>query len=267
MQGVQLVVFDWAGTTVDHGCFAPVAAFIGAFAQHRVKVSVAEARAPMGLHKKDHIRTILQMPAVTQRWREARQRDWQEPDVDALYAAFVPLQMEVIDNHSRLVPGLLDCVAELRRLGIKIGATTGYFQEAANRVYAAARAQGYEADICLCAGDAPVGRPAPWMIFRIMERLGIYPPSAVVKVGDTVPDIAEGRNAGAWSVGVTATSSEVGCTEAEYAALPNALRQQKLEAARTLLLDAGAHDVLSSVIELPALLQTITARLASGDRP
>src|SRR6202035_5805492 len=68
---IQLVVFDWAGTTIDHGSLAPLAAFIEAFAQHDVAVSAEEARGPMGLHKKDHIRTMLEMPAVAQRWRQA----------------------------------------------------------------------------------------------------------------------------------------------------------------------------------------------------
>jgi phosphonoacetaldehyde hydrolase len=267
MAGIRLVVFDWAGTTVDHGCFAPVAAFVAAFARHGVTVSTAEARGPMGLHKKDHIRTMLQAPALAQRWRSAHGRDWTESDVDAVFRGFVPLQLEVIDNHSRLVPGLLDCVAQLRALGVKVGATTGYFQEAAQRVYAAARAQSYEPDICLCAEDVPGGRPAPWMIFRIMERLGLYPPAAVVKLGDTVHDIAEGLNAGVWSVGVTATGSEVGCTEEEFAALPEATRREKCEAARRLLVSAGAHEVIGSVAELPALLRKIGERLAAGDVP
>ncbi|MFN8371304.1 MAG: hypothetical protein U0694_00280 [Anaerolineae bacterium] len=30
---LQAVIFDWAGTTVDYGCFAPVAVFIEVFAQ------------------------------------------------------------------------------------------------------------------------------------------------------------------------------------------------------------------------------------------
>jgi phosphonoacetaldehyde hydrolase len=49
---IRLVVFDWAGTVIDFGCCAPVAAFRDAFAKLGVPVSVAEARAPMGLHKK-----------------------------------------------------------------------------------------------------------------------------------------------------------------------------------------------------------------------
>ena len=86
--------------------------------------------------------------------------------------------------------------------------------------------QGYVPDVSLGAGDAPEGRPWPYMIFRIMEKLHIKSVSAVLKVGDTVHDIEEGLNAGVWSVGVTRSSSEVGCSEAEFAALsPKKLRR------------------------------------------
>jgi phosphonoacetaldehyde hydrolase len=265
---ICLIVFDWAGTTVDHGCYGPLAAFVRVFARYGVEISPAEARGPMGLHKKDHLREMLRAPEITERWRRAHGRDWAERDVKALYQDFIPLQLEVIDEHSRVVPGLLDCVAELRRQGIRIGATTGYFQAAAERVYAAARVQGYVPDHVVCAEDVPDGRPAPWMVFRIMERLSVYPPAAVVKVGDTVPDIEEGLNAGAWSVGVTRASSEVGCTEEEWAALgPTAERQKRLAPARQKLLAAGAHVVLESLAELPALVTDLSDRLHRGEKP
>ncbi len=257
---IRLVVFDWAGTTVDHGCFAPLAAFMQTFAQHGVTISAAEARVPMGLHKKDHIQVLLQMPAVAQRWRQAHGRDWNDADLESLFQGFIPEQMEVIDRHSRLVPGLLECLAQLRRQDIKIGATTGYFRAAAERVYQAARRQGFVPDQCLCAEDVPAGRPAPWMIFRIMEALDVYPPSAVVKIGDTVPDIEEGLNAGVWSIGVTRTGNEVGLTAEELAQLPEKDRQALLAAARRKLLDAGAHAVIDSVADLPALLPELAHR-------
>jgi phosphonoacetaldehyde hydrolase len=264
---VRLVVFDWAGTTVDHGCFGPVAAFVRVFARHGIEVSPAEARGPMGLHKRDHLREMLNAPGIADRWRRAHGRDWAEPDLERLYQDFVPLQLEVIDEHSRLVPGLLDCVAELRRRGIKIGATTGYFREAAERVYRAAAAQGFAPDYCVCAEDVPEGRPAPWMIFRILEGLRVCPPSVVVKVGDTVPDIHEGLNAGTWSVGVTRTGSEVGCTEEELAALGAVERMARLTQARNKLLDAGAHAVLESLAELPALLDNLSDCLRHREKP
>lgn len=250
----RLVVFDWAGTTIDHGSLAPLAAFIEAFAQQGVQVTADEARGPMGLHKKDHIRTMLQMPAVSQRWQQVHGRGWDEKDLESLYQHFIPLQMGVLDKHAKLVPGVLPVVAELRRRGIRIGATTGYFRAAAERVYDAARQQGYVPDCCVCAEDVPDGRPAPWMIFRIMETLRIYPPAAVVKVGDTVPDIGEGLAAGVFSVGVVSTGSEVGCTEDELARLPHTERKTRFASARAKLLAAGADAVIDTLAELPDLL-------------
>ena len=31
MKKIECIIMDWAGTAVDYGCFAPVAAFIEAF--------------------------------------------------------------------------------------------------------------------------------------------------------------------------------------------------------------------------------------------
>lgn len=55
------VIFDWTGTTVDYGCFAPVQAFADSFAEFGVIPTMDEVRAPMGMLKRDHVRTMLQM--------------------------------------------------------------------------------------------------------------------------------------------------------------------------------------------------------------
>jgi len=47
------------------------------------------------------------------------------------------------------------------------------------------------------------------MIHHAMEHFGIDDPRRVLKVGDTVSDIEEGRNAGTWTAAVvTGTQSE-----------------------------------------------------------
>lgn len=51
------------------------------------------------------------------------------------------------------------------------------------------------------------------------ERVGVPSVQAVVKVGDTVSDIREGRNAGVRSLGVLEGSSVMGMTQAAYEAL------------------------------------------------
>lgn len=264
---VRLVVFDWAGTTIDHGCFAPVVPFERAFQQRGVEITPAEARAPMGLHKKDHIRAILRTPRVAARWRTVHGRDATEEDFEDLFQLFMPLQMDVLAGCSRLVPGLLDCVAWLRARGVRLATTTGYFRAAAEYVWQAGVQQGYAPDCNLCVADVPEGRPAPYMMWRAMEALNVYPAAAVVKVGDTVPDVGEGRNAGAWTVGVVATGSEVGLTEAEWTALTPAEQRERAAPVWQMLLDAGAHFVLDSVADLPRLIPEIEARLVRGERP
>ena len=51
----ECIIFDWAGTTVDYGCFAPVKAFIEAFKKFGIEPTVDEVRAPMCMLKHDHI--------------------------------------------------------------------------------------------------------------------------------------------------------------------------------------------------------------------
>lgn len=253
---IRLVVFDWAGTVLDFGCCAPVAAFRDAFAQRGVPVSLAETRAPMGLHKKEHIRVMLHEPDLAGRWAQVHGRAPTEDDVEQLYAIVTPLQVAAALRHDDLVPGLLECVAALRGRGIKIGGTTGYFRAAADAVYQAAFRQGFTPDVSVCADEVPAGRPAPFMFFRVMEATGVYPASQVVKVGDTALDIAEGRNAGAWSVGVIDSSNAMGLTSAEFQALSPAERASRRAEIGVLLRAAGAHAVIFSLEELPALVDT-----------
>lgn len=52
-----------------------------------------------------------------------------------------------------------------------------------------------------------------------MSEWGVPSVQAVVKVGDTVSDIREGRNAGVCSLGVLEGSSVMGMTQAAYEAL------------------------------------------------
>ena len=254
---VQAVIFDWAGTTVDYGCFAPVAAFREAFADAGVTVDAAEIRAPMGQLKRDHLRAMLRDPGIAARWREAQGRDWTEADIDALNAAFERRLMATLENHATPLPGVPAVLDNLRRAGLKVGSTTGFTRAMLTVVARAAARWGYAPDFAVASDEVPAGRPAPHMIARNLAHFGIIDPRSVIKVGDTVVDIEEGKNAGVWSVGVLRGGSELGLREDEGTALPPDDLAARLATARQRLLAAGADAVLDHLTELPALIRRI----------
>ena len=131
----------------------------------------------------------------------------------------IPLQIEALRSRAGLIPGTRETVAWLRARGMKIGSTTGYTEEMMAVLAEAARARGYAPDCIVVPSQAPAGRPAPFMCWRAATLLGVYPPSAIVKVGDTIVDLDEGRNAGMWTVAVAMTGNELGLGPEEAAQL------------------------------------------------
>lgn len=264
---IKGIIFDWAGTTVDFGCLAPLAAFQTVFAERGVPVSEDEVRGPMGQLKKDHIRALLALNRVVEEWRKNFGRYPLESDVELLYENFEPALFARLQDYTRPLPQVLETVAELRRRGLKIGSTTGYTRAMIKVVAAGAAELGYAPDFIVCADECRSGRPAPWMIYRNCEALDLMPAAAVVKVGDTRADIQEGRNASVWSVGVCRGSSMMGLDEAAFTALNEPALRRAYADCRQAYLDAGAHFVIDGIEELPGLLTEIESRLARGERP
>ena len=264
---VQAVILDWAGTAVDHGCLGPAAVFSRAFARHGLEPTIAEIRAPMGREKREHVRTMLAMPRLADCWRATHGIPPDASAVDTVFGDVQALMPETLADFATPVPGCVEAMAALRAQGIKIGSCTGYTRAMMVRLEERAAALGYRPDALVTADEVPQGRPWPWMCYMNCMRLGVHPLEAVVKVGDTVADVQEGINAGHWSVGVTRTSNALGLTAEEVAALPaDVLHQREAEVGRAFL-EAGAHNVITSVAELPTLVTAISHRLARGERP
>jgi phosphonoacetaldehyde hydrolase len=262
---LKAVILDWAGTTVDYGCMAPAAVFIETFRQRGVSVTMAQARAPMGKFKKDHIREITQMEPVAAQWQAVHGKPCDEADVEAMYHDFLPLQLAVIAQHADVIPGVVETIADFRERGLKIGSTTGYTRAIMDVLAPLATQHGYTPDAAVCADEVPAGRPYPWMCYLNQMQLGVYPGGVCVKIGDTVPDIEEGLNAGMWTIGVVKTGNEIGLTEAEVAAHDSIKLEAKLVEGHAKLSNAGAHYVVNCLSDVPPLLDEIEARLAHGE--
>jgi phosphonoacetaldehyde hydrolase len=264
---LKAVVFDWAGTVIDHGSRAPMGVFVRAFADFGVAITVEEARGPMGMAKRDHIAAVMALPRVASAWAAAHGRAPTAGDIDAVYAVFAPMNVAVVADHATLIDGAADTVATLRGRGLKIGSTTGYTREIMAPLLPLAAAQGYAPDTLVCAGDLPEGRPAPLMMYRCFLDLGVWPAASVVKVDDTEVGIAEGLNAGCWTVGVALSGNVFGLSPEETAALGPAAFAARRDAAYGRLLRAGAHFVIDSVADLLPAIDEIEGALARGERP
>jgi phosphonoacetaldehyde hydrolase len=264
---LRAVIFDWAGTLVDHGSRAPVVALQAAFEAEGLALSEAQARGPMGLGKRDHVALLLADADVAAAWRAVHGETPSAATADRLYAGFASRLPDAVAAHTQVIPGAAEVVARLRAEGVRVGSTTGYPRSVAVVVAEAAEGQGLVVDDLAATDDVPAGRPAPWMVLRLMERLDVYPSWLVVKVGDTGVDMEEGRNAGTWCVGVTETGNELGMDASVLAMLSAAERETLAAAAGQRLLAAGAHAVLPSVADLPGVLAGLEARVTAGERP
>jgi len=264
---LRAVILDWAGTAVDHGSIAPVAALERLFQENGVAITKAEARQDMGLLKKDHIRAILAIERVAGEWTRERGRKPNEDDVERLFTEFLPKQAEILAEFSEPIAGVCEAVERWKSAGLRIGSTTGYTRPLLNLVSAAAAKRGYSPEASATPEEAGGGRPAPFMCYRNAIELGVYPLWAFVKIGDTPADITEGLNAGMWTIGITRTGNEVGLSRPDFEALTAEGRASAVRKARERLWRAGAHYIAESVAECDPFLTEIDRRMSEGERP
>lgn len=161
-----------------------------------------------------------------------------EADIDRMYDAFVPIQLDQI----RACGALIDGAPEAARRGLDV-------------------------DSVVCSEDVDAGRPAPAMILEAMKRFGVSDPAHVVNVDDTTAGVEAGRRANCWSIGVALSGNMVGLDAEELAALSPDEVERLYNNAKNDMDDAGADVVIASVAQLPAALDAIEQRLAQDKRP
>lgn len=255
---IKAIILDWAGTTVDFGSNAPVAAFILAFEHFGIAPTMEETRAPMGLPKRGHIETMLSDKRLSGLWRERYGRPHTEEDIDAVYAAFEPMLMATLPTYADPLPDVVHTVKELRRADMKIGSTTGYTEAMIQVVAPAARKKGYSPDSLVCPDETGgIGRPYPYMLWRNLEKLQIASFDEVIKVGDTAADMEEGRNAGCLTVGILKGSNMMGLSANEFDNLSAVETAAHYEMARKKYQKAGTDHILDDITALPGFVERI----------
>ena len=250
----DLVIFDWAGTMVDFGCVAPVKALVEAFTQEGVAISEAAARRDMGKTKLDHVRALLAQPEVDTAWRARHGRAPNGRDIESLMNRLGPLMRENAERAATLISGARETFERVRAAGLRVGSSTGYTREMMKPVLKRAAEQGYFPEHVVCSGETPAGRPTPLMIYKACAELGVWPLNRVLKVDDAEVGIAEGKAAGAFTVGV-ASGNTLALSPEAFSALSVAERASRVSAACEALRAAGADMVIDSVADLVAALE------------
>ncbi|CAB3995326.1 Phosphonoacetaldehyde hydrolase [Paramuricea clavata] len=265
---IKAVVLDWAGTVVDCGVLSPAIVFRKVFELEGVPITNEEAREPMGMHKKVHIRTVTQMDSVRKRWKEKFGRSPNEEDVERIYENSVPIQLACLEEYSEMITGAVETVNLLQKeWGLKIGSTTGFTTPMLDILKKISAENGYIPDCYVAADQVPQARPYPYMVWMNAIQLDVNPISAIVKVDDTKDGIREGISAGCWSVGLARTGNYVALNENEIDELSEEEYELKIAKSYETLANAGAHYVIDSIAELPPVIEDINRRLAAGERP
>ncbi len=266
---VQGLILDWSGTTADAYVIAPAVVFVEVFKRQGVEISMLEARGPMGLRKDLHIKMLTEDPVIRERWKEIKGDYPNQDDVDRMFTDFVPLQVECLPEYTSLLPGIAEVTQKIQADGIKIGVTTGFIRVMVDVLEAAARQQGFNPDATVAGDEVLNGaRPKPFMVYRNLDLLDIHPIQSVIKVDDTASGVGEALEAGCWGVGVSLYSNYMDIdTIAQAEAMPAEEIARRNAYSAEILRKAGAHYVIDSLIDLPAVIDDINARLARGERP
>jgi len=240
--GLRLAVFDLAGTTLDdsvEGQPLVIIATQGAFARAGVNMSFEAINARRGLDKREAIRSLCEeIFRASENVSVAADVDELTDRVNGYFLE--ALNQLILSSELHEMPGTSSTFQALRDRGVAIVIGSGFAQETAQ---AMVKRLGWQVD-----GVVHARRPFPDAVLEAMRWRGITDPGQVVKVGDTVADVAEGKSAGVWTVAVLSG------TQAEAS-----LRQ------------AGPDFILQSVHDFPSLLASneaaATAELPSEPRP
>ena len=172
-----------------------VISMMRAFAKHGIELVPDVINKHRGKQKSEAIQTLLREVA------ELSPADAERVG-DGVYRDFLH---ELESNLSSIseIDGATELFRHLRSKNIYIGVGSGFPMQVVQAI--ASQLGWLDEGLLDYVGSAEqigVGRPNPKMIHDVMQRLGIIDGLAVVKIGDTVVDVQEGKNAGAWTVAV-----------------------------------------------------------------
>jgi phosphonatase-like hydrolase len=193
---IKMVVFDMAGTILneDNVVYKTLQKAIN---EKGFALSLDQVLAEgAGKEKLQAIKGILSV--YTQQNDDNVANEIYDRFIMYLKEAYKTLEILPQDNAE-------DVFGKLKEKGILVVFNTGYNTETAQSLLTKLGwEKGVQYDDLVTASDVDHNRPDPDMIWLAMERYGITDSHEVAKVGDSIIDVEEGKNAGcSLTVGIT----------------------------------------------------------------
>jgi phosphonatase-like hydrolase len=186
----QLVVFDLAGTTVKdeknvHRVLQSV------LRNHGVDVAIEDVNYVMGIPKPVAIRKLL-----TKYYKGDLEitSDW----INEIHGQFVKEMISFYQTDPSVAEkeGVSTTFRHLKDQGIKVAVDTGFDREITDAIlHRLGWLEKKLIDFSVTSDEVALGRPYADMIFKAMKGTGVSEPKRVVKVGDTISDLQQGRAA------------------------------------------------------------------------
>jgi phosphonatase-like hydrolase len=195
----KLAVLDIAGTTVVDKDFVAIA-FVEAFQNYGIHLTVEEINPLMGFKKTEAIATVLKEKKV----------EVSDQKIDYIHNEFVAQMVKFYTNSPevRPIPYAEEFFIFLKSNDIKVSLGSGFPKVIVDVILD--RLEWTEkglVDFYVASDEVVKGRPFPFMIEHLMKKSGLSDAKQVIKIGDTMVDIQEGRMANCGLVAAVTTGA------------------------------------------------------------
>lgn|GEM_PF-3643254 len=263
---VKAVVLDVCGVVFDAGCAGCRRSLQELLERHGLG-PLPEAQAPdAGGDARQQLNALFLNGPLAENFRQIKGRDFSGDDLDAFCKEHVAIRRDHLKNKGALIPGAMAFLEKMRKRGIKTALLSDYDRETLAEIWSCLEcSESY--DTCVCGDEYLPGPPAPWGIFRAMEKLDACPPESVVMISGNPASIRAANNAGVWSIGITGTGGLAGLSEEQLRKTGTQAEQKKAGNARQLIYQAGANYACFSIKDCSSVIKGIGRRLQNGASP
>lgn len=186
MKNIELLVLDMAGTTIneDNVVYKTLTAAVN---NHGYEVTLDKVLSSCaGMEKLEAITSLL------------KEIEGNEADAPVIFQNFSEQLREAYRNLDvKPINGTENFLLKMKSMDKKVVLNTGYSSEIARQLLDKLQwKESVHFDALITADDVSESRPSPEMIHLAMKKFNISEPGNVLKAGDSVIDIEEGKNAG-----------------------------------------------------------------------